>query len=229
MAKPLLQIALDISNAEEALRIAGEVHEFADIFEIGTVLLKKEGVRIIERIKTAYPDKLVFADTKTVDFGKLEAQIVFKAGADIMSVCGIASDETISYATEEAHAYQKKVLVDLIGLVDSYRQAKRLSYLHPDYLAVHTGIDKRSSNNDLFEKVEVISQISPIPLSISGGILLDDISYLLMFHPAIIVVGASIVQSSKPRELAQRFWKSINTLSFLPPDFEDDRDENQDE
>ena len=220
-SKPLLQIALDISDAEEALRIAAEVHEFADIFEIGTVLLKKEGVRIIERLKTAYPDKLVFADTKTVDFGKLEAQIVFQAGADIMSVCGVASDETISYAAEEAHAYEKKILVDLIGLGDSYRQAKRLSFLHPDYLAVHTGIDKRSSNNDLFEKVEIISQISPIPLSISGGVLLDDISYLLMFHPAIIVVGASIVHSSKPRKLAERFWKSINTLSFLPADYDE--------
>lgn len=176
---------------------------------------------MIERVKTAYPDKLVFVDTKTVDFGRQEAQIVFKAGADIMSVCGVASDETILYAIEEAQAYQKKVLVDLIGLGDSYRQAKRLGYLHPDYLAVHTGIDKRSSNNDLFEKVEIISQISPIPLSVSGGILLDDISYLLMFHPAIIVVGASIVQSSKPRDIAKRFWKSINTLSFLPPDFED--------
>ncbi|MCP4400182.1 MAG: hypothetical protein GY801_23100 [bacterium] len=220
-SKPLLQIALDVPNAEEALRLAGEVHTFADIFEVGAVLLKKEGVRIIARIKTAYPDKLVFADTKTIDFGKLEAQIVFKAGADIMSVCGIASDETISYAVEEAHAYQKKVIVDLIGLGASSRQAKRLGSLHPDYLAVHTGIDKRSSNNELFEKVELISQISSIPLSISGGILLDDISYLLMFHPAIIVVGASIIHSSKPQEFAERFWKSINRLSFMPPDFKD--------
>ena len=222
-SKALLQIALDMSDAEEALRIAREVHEFADIFEVGTVLLKKEGVRMIELIKTTYPDKLVFADTKTFDFGKQEAQIVFKAGADIMSVCGIASDETISYAIEEAHASQKKVLIDLIGLGDSYRQAKRLSFLHPDYLAVHTGNDNRSSNNELFEKVEIISQISPIPLSISGGILLDDVSYLLMFHPAIIVVGSSIVQSPKPRQVAQRFWRSINTFSFLPPEF----DENQ--
>lgn len=224
-SKPLLQVALDIPDAEEALRIAGEVHEFTDILEVGSVLLKKEGVRIIERIKTAYPNKLVFADTKTIDFGRPEAQIVFAAGADIMSVCGIASDETITYAVEEAHSCQKKVLVDLIGLGDTYRQAKRLSYLHPDYIAVPTGIDKRSTNNELFEKVEIVSQISPIPLSISGGILLDDVSYLLMFHPTIIVVGASIVHASKPREVTERFWKSIHTPSLLPPDYENDHEE----
>ena len=48
-----------------------------------------------------------------------------------MSVCGIASDETIENAILEAHNHEKKVLIDLIGLGNSYRQVKRLSYLHP--------------------------------------------------------------------------------------------------
>jgi 3-keto-L-gulonate-6-phosphate decarboxylase len=141
----------------------------------------------------------------------------------------VAADETILGAVEEAHAYQKKVLVDLIGIGDSYRQAKRLGFLHPDYLSVHTGMDRRDSSDDLFEKVEIISQISPIPLSVSGGILLDDVSYLMMFHPAIIVVGASVIHSSNPRDVARRFWKSINTLSFLPPDYEEDESSDDDD
>ncbi|PID56068.1 3-hexulose-6-phosphate synthase [candidate division KSB3 bacterium] len=221
-SRPLFQIALDVADIDEALRIAEDVREFADVIEVGTVLLKKEGVRSIERIKTDYPDKLVFADTKTVDFGQLEAQIVFQAGADIMSVCGVATDETILEALEEACAHRKKVLVDLIGLGDSYRQAKRLSFLGPDYLSVHSGTDRHTSSDELFEKVEVISQISPIPLMVSGGILLDDVTYLMMFHPAIIVVGSSIIHSPRRRETAERFWRSINTLPFLPSDYEDD-------
>ena len=221
-SKPLLQVTFDSIDFEETLRLVELVQDYADILEIGTALLKKEGVRIIERIKNLYPEKLVFADTKTVDLGKIEAQIVFEAGADMMSVCGIASDETIELAISEAHSLEKKVLIDLIGLGNSYRQVKRFSYLHPDYLAVHTGFDERHINDDLFEKVEIISQISPIPLCVSGGIRLDDISYLLVFHPAIIVIGSAILNSSTPHETAERFWKSINTLSFLSVDYDEE-------
>ncbi len=226
--KPLLQVALNCLELDDALWRADCVKEYADILEIGTLLLKKEGVRIIEQIKHSYPDKLVFADTKTIDLGRFEAQIVFDAGADMMSVCGIASDETIENAIHEAHSCGKKVVIDLIGLGNSYRQVKRLSYLHPDYLTVHTGADERKTNNNLFEKVEIIAQISPIPLAISGGIHLDDISYLLMFHPAILVVGSAIFSTENPRKTTERFWHSINTLSFFPFDFDLD-DERHDE
>ena len=213
-SKPLLQIALDTVKLDEVLRITDLVREYADIIEIGTVLLKKEGFSIIQKIKTTYPEKWVFADTKTLDFGKLEAQLAFEAGADMMSVCGIASDATIEHTIREAHTRQKKVVIDLIGLGNSYRQVKRLSYLYPDYLTIHSRADERSTDNDLFEQVEIISQISPIPLAISGGIQLDDIPYLLVFNPAIIIVGSAITTALRPDEVAKHFRESIETPPF---------------
>jgi 3-hexulose-6-phosphate synthase len=213
-SKPLLQIALDTIKLDEALRITDLVQEHVDIIEIGTVLLKKEGVSVIQKIKTTYPEKWVFADTKTIDFGKIEARLAFEAGADMMSVCGIASDTTIDHTLREAHIRQKKVVIDLIGLGNSYRQVKRLSYLHPDYLTIQSRDDERATSNDLFEQVEVISQISPIPLAIAGGVQLDDIPYLLVFNPAIIVVGAAITRTSQPAEVAKRFRQSIETPPF---------------
>lgn len=214
-SKPLLQIALDSINLDEVFRVAELVQEHVDILEIGTVLLKKEGIRIVEKMKRLYPNTLICADTKTVDLGKLEAQVMFDAGADLISVCGLASEATIMFAIHEARMRQKNVMIDLIGLGDSYRQIKRFTYLQPDYLTVHTGIDERSTENDLFQRVEIISQISPIPLAISGGVQLDDISYLLLFQPAIIIVGAAITASSDPNKAAKKFWENINSLSFV--------------
>jgi 3-hexulose-6-phosphate synthase len=49
-------------------------------------------------VKAAYPDKLVFADMKTMDAGELEADLAFNAGADIMTVLGSAGDSTIAGA-----------------------------------------------------------------------------------------------------------------------------------
>ena len=108
----------------------------------------------------------------------------------------------------------KQIVIDMINIEDSYRQVKRFTYLEPDYLAVHTGVDERVRKDDLFEQVEIISRLSPIPLAVSGGIQLDDISYLLLFHPAILMVGSAITQAFSPPEAARLFWKRIHTLSF---------------
>ena len=141
--------------------------------------------------------------------------MVFEAGADMMSVCGVASDMTIELALREAHIIGKKVLIDLIGTDASYRQIKRLSYFQPDYITIHTGIDERYTENNLFDKVEIISQICSIPLAIAGGIQLDDIPYLLAFRPAIIIVGSAITTSPRPRNAARHFWESIHEASFV--------------
>jgi 3-hexulose-6-phosphate synthase len=219
LAKPLLQIALDYSvDKDDVLRIAELVRNYVDILDIGTVLLKKEGIRVIETLKNAFPDKLVLADTKTIDLGQLEARMVFEAGADMMSVCAAASDATIELAIREARWWGKKVLLDLIGTEASYRQIKRLSYFQPDYITIHSGVDEWRMENTLFDKVEIISQISPIPLAIAGGIQLDDIPYLLVFQPAIIIVGTAITTSSQPQTAARHFWESIHEPPFMGRD-----------
>ncbi|MBD3306011.1 hypothetical protein GF339_06485 [candidate division KSB3 bacterium] len=212
---PLLQIALDSIHSHEIFRVADLIREAVDILEVGTVLLKKEGTQVVSALKERFPDKLIFVDTKTLDLGKIEAQVMFEAGADIMSVCGVASDATIGLVLREAHALGKQVMIDLIGLGDCYRQVKRLSALQPDYLTVYTGIDERTTENTLFEKLEIISQISPIPVAVSGGVELDDLPYLLVFRPAIIIVGTAITRASRPDEVAQRFWESIHYSPLL--------------
>lgn len=210
LAKPLLQVAFDYADGREVFRIAEIVQEYVDIIDIGTLLLKREGIRIIQQLKRAFPEKLVFVDTKTLDLGQQEARMVFDAGADMMSVCGAAPDATIELAICEAHTSGRKVLIDLIGTDASYRQIKRLSYFQPDYMIIHSGIDEwHAENTLLFEKVEIISQICPIPLAISGGVQVDDIPYLLVFQPAIIIVGTAITTASHPQKSAKLFWESV--------------------
>ena len=209
LSKPLLQVALDLPDGNAALAFAYAIREYVDIFDIGTLLLKKEGAEIIRIFKDAFPTKLIYADTKTLDLGLFEARLVFDAGADMMSVCGVAADRTIDLALREGRLRQKEVVIDLIGLEASYRQIKRLSYFQPDYLMIHTGVDEWHNENTLFQKVEIIAQFCPIPLAFSGGIQLDDIPYLLVFHPAILVIGSAISTASDPVDMTRRFRESI--------------------
>ena len=78
-----LQVAIDLLTTEAALELAGQVAEYVDIIELGTPLIKAEGLSVITAVKDAHPDKIVFADLKTMDAGELEADIAFKAGADL--------------------------------------------------------------------------------------------------------------------------------------------------
>ncbi len=53
-------------------------------------------------MRNAHPDKLVFADLKTADAGELEADIAFKAGADLVTVLSTAGNATIIGAVKAA-------------------------------------------------------------------------------------------------------------------------------
>jgi 3-hexulose-6-phosphate synthase len=119
-----LQLALDLIEFKKALDIAELAYPYVDIIEAGTPLIKSEGIRVVSELKRRFKDKLVFADLKTMDTGALEAQLAFRAGADIVSVCAQASRDTIRAAVEESRKWGRRVTIDLIGVeevVCSYR------------------------------------------------------------------------------------------------------------
>jgi hypothetical protein len=95
-----LQLAIDLLSVPDALSLLHKVAPYVDVIELGTPLIKQEGLSVVTDIKAAYPEKLVFADMKTMDAGELEADLAFKAGADIMTVLGTAGDSTIAGAVK---------------------------------------------------------------------------------------------------------------------------------
>ena len=53
MSRPLLQIALDNTSLEDALKsLRGGVDEAIDIIECGTLLLCAEGARVVKIMRT---------------------------------------------------------------------------------------------------------------------------------------------------------------------------------
>ena len=118
-----LQVAMDVLTIDDALALAGKVAPYVDIIELGTPLVKSVGLAGITAIKKAHPDKIVFADLKTMDAGELEANIAFEAGADLVTVLGVADDSTIAGAVAAGKAHGKGVVVDLIGVADKAARA----------------------------------------------------------------------------------------------------------
>jgi 3-hexulose-6-phosphate synthase len=100
-----LQLALDVLHTDEALRLAEVTHEHVDILEIGTPLIKHEGIRVIEAFRARFPDRQLLVDLKTMDAGAYETGFCFDAGADLITVLGAADDRTALGAMESARRY----------------------------------------------------------------------------------------------------------------------------
>ncbi|MBU2523427.1 MAG: orotidine 5'-phosphate decarboxylase [Nanoarchaeota archaeon] len=205
--KPKLQVALDVLTIEKALKIAKQIEKYADILELGTPLLKEQSAdKAIHEFKKSFPKKIILADMKTMDVGKIEAEIAFNAGADMMTVCGAASNETIKDAIKVARRKKKKVVVDLIGIRNKLSRAKEIEKLKPDYICVHTGIDE---NKPPFADLQAIRGEIRTPISIAGGLTAKNMPYISNFNPAIVIVGRDITQSKNPRDIAKKIKLSL--------------------
>jgi len=129
LSPPELQVALDIdSDIGTIADLAARVHSAgAGIIEAGTPAIKRHGAdSLIPALRRAAPGAIIVADFKTMDAGDLEARIAFRAGADILAVLAIGSDEKVAEAMEEAVRWDRLLLIDLIDCPRPIERIMRL-------------------------------------------------------------------------------------------------------
>lgn len=192
-----LQLSLDLVEMDDALLFIEETKDSIDIIEIGTPFALKYGLRAITEIKEKYPDKELLADYKIVDGGNYEANIAFKAGADIVTVLGVSDDITIAGAVSAAKSFHRKIMVDLIGISEIEKRILAIEKLGVDYVCVHTALDVQNGLNSPIEQLRRAKEIvNTSELAVAGGIRIENIDEVIQYKPRIIIVGAGI--TSKP-------------------------------
>lgn len=204
-----LQVAIDVLTTEAALEIAGKVAEYVDIIELGTPLVKSEGLSAVTAIKDAHPDKVVFADLKTMDAGELEADIAFKAGADLVSVLGGADDSTIAGAVKAAKAHNKGIVVDLIGVADKVTRAKEARALGAKFIEFHAGLDEQAKPGCNLDVLLSAGEEARVPFSVAGGVNLSTIGAVQRAGADVAVVGGSIYGADDPALAAKQLRAAI--------------------
>ncbi len=75
MSLPMLQVALDNQTMDSAYETTRLIAEEVDIIEVGTILCV--GVRAVRDLKALYPHKIVLADAKIADAGKILSRMCF--------------------------------------------------------------------------------------------------------------------------------------------------------
>jgi 3-hexulose-6-phosphate synthase len=208
MAK--LQVAIDLLTTEDALALAAKVAPYVDIIELGTPLIKNMGSAVITAMKKAHPDKLVFADLKTADAGELEANIAFKAGADLVTVMGAAGNATIIGAVKAAKAHGKGVVVDTIGYPDRVKRAQEVTQLGVEFVELHAGLDEQWTAGYSIQVLIDEAVRAGVPVSIAGGVNLSNITAVIKAGAQVAVAGAAIYGAEDPAAAAKALREAID-------------------
>ena len=187
-----LQFAMDTLTTEAALELAAAAAPHVDILELGTPLIKSAGLSAVTAIKQAHPDKLVFADLKTMDAGELEADIAFSAGADLVTVLGTAGDSTIVGAVKAATKHGKGIVADLIGVADKPKRAKEVVALGVEFVEMHAGLDEQAEEGFTFGTLLRDGEAAGVPFSVAGGITTATIRAVQQSGARVAVAGGAI-------------------------------------
>ena len=141
-----LQTAIDRVSLEEACHLAKQLDGRTDIVEMGTSLVKDYGNVAIESLRRVLQKSELLVDSKTMDEGSYEFNQGFKFGADILTVMGAASYDTLQACYEVSQKQQKTMLIDLLEVSDKKIQ-QILDFPHAIY-ALHHSIDKKEKQRE---------------------------------------------------------------------------------
>lgn len=208
-----LQVAIDLLTTEAALELAHKVAPYVDIIELGTPLIKAEGLRVVTAMKEAFPDKLVFADMKTADTGALEAEMAFKAGADLVTVMGTVDDATVKGAVEAAKKYGRKVVVDTIGVKNRVQRAQEVTAFGVAFVELHAGLDEQALPGYSVQTLISEGIDAKVPFSVAGGVNINTIKDVVAAGAEVAVAGGAIYGAEDPAAAAKALKDAIISLN----------------
>jgi 3-hexulose-6-phosphate synthase/6-phospho-3-hexuloisomerase len=191
-----LQLALDHVDLKRALKAAEEaVRGGVHILEVGTPLLKAEGLAAVRALRSRFPRHEIVCDAKTMDAGRLELESAAKAGATMATVLGVASDSTILECVEAGRNYGIRVLVDLLGCPDPAARARFAASAGADAVNVHCPIDDQVRGLDPLETLRAVRAAVSLPVTVAGGLNARTAPSAVAAGADVLIIGGAITKA----------------------------------
>jgi 3-hexulose-6-phosphate synthase/6-phospho-3-hexuloisomerase len=204
-------VALDFVDTSRALKCAREaVAGGADLIEVGTPLLKAEGLEAVRVLHREFPKVPVVCDAKTMDAGRAEVEIAAKAGASIATVLGVASDQTVQECIEAGRNYGIRVYVDLLGHPDPAARARQAESWGAAFVGVHCPIDEQMAGKDPFERLRRVAEAVSIPVAVAGGIHSESAADAVAAGASVVIVGGFINKAEDATEATRILRRAID-------------------
>jgi bifunctional enzyme Fae/Hps len=205
---PYLQISLDAPSLEGAKKVLSQLPGSDRlIIEVGTPLIKRYGTRIISDLRQVAKDAFMVADLKTLDVGKVEADIAYEDTADAVVAAGLAPPETLGAFVHEAKRLGIYAVIDMLNVEDVLEKLKSLKEF-PDIVILHRGIDQESGRTCGLERIQMIRKAFPgkkFLIAVAGGIVPETAKEALTQGADILIVGRYVTQSKDVERAARDF------------------------
>ena len=215
MKNVVLQVALDILELKRALQIAQESFEGgADWIEVGTPLIKSEGMQAIRSMRDHFKGSVIVADMKVADTGTLEVEMAAKAGANVVCILADADDSVIAESVRAARLYGVRIMADLINVQDPIHRARELEGMGVDIICAHAGIDQQMTGKNSLELLSSLSGRVRIPLAVAGGIDAAGAGEAVRCGADIVIVGGWITRSADVTGSTKKIRAEMTTPSI---------------
>jgi 3-keto-L-gulonate-6-phosphate decarboxylase len=167
---PIVQVCIDVFTLEEAVTVGHRAQRAkVDWLEVGTPLILFGGIGVVGQFAGHFPGATIFADIKIVDGAKKYVLAAAKGGADLVTVCGVATDATIQQAIEGGRECGARVVVDLYAAPDPLRRARECAEMGADLIYLHYGGDEQNANphrNLTLEMLPLVKRLVSVPVGI---------------------------------------------------------------
>jgi len=200
-----LQISFDLTNLDKALEIASHVSDYADILEIGTILLLRYGIKAVEDFRRRFPEKTLLADTKIIDRGGDFVSLFSDSGANWITVMSGTSNRVIHSVGTNARKENLKVMVDLLDSNSFGQSALEAKNLGADVLLFHQSYDEEDLPMFL-DQWNMVRGNTDLPIYISANIKRDNVENIIALKPDGIIVGKAITDADDPAGEAKFFY-----------------------
>ncbi len=215
MNSPLLQVALDVQNADEAVSITKKIIPSIDVVEAGTILCIAEGVAAVAKLRAAFPQQIILADIKMADAGATLAKMCAQAGADWVTVICCAQLATIEKALQtmqDLRGQKGDVQIELYGNW-SWEEAAAWKTLGIKQVVYHRGRDAQAAGQTWGEadlsKIKKLCDMG-FEVSVTGGIEVADVPLFQGLAIKAFIAGRSLTASTEPLQAAQALRAEID-------------------
>lgn len=202
LTRPLVQISLDLTNNDEALRTAAvAVASGVDWIEVGTPLVLAEGLHAVRALRKEFPEHPIVVDLKTMDGGYLEAEMMGDAGADAVIVMARAHEATIEAVIEAGERFGMLVMGDDLAEADRVAACVRMEQLGVGMVIHHIGYDHRNKHPELglspLTELSDIVAATTVPVQAVGGLTIDQAVSCPEVGAPVVVFGAPLAIDGK--------------------------------
>jgi len=199
-----LHFTYNFSDLAQAIKVAEQTAESADIIGIGSLLLFKEGVKAVKTFKASFPNKDLFVEAKVVEKADEAVTLFAQAGATYISVLAGTFNTSIKKAVATARRFDVKIALDLLDAPSLGQSAMDAKALGVDLLILHHAphMEERSEIDSVWHNVRDNTNIA---VFVTGKIDASNFQQVAALKPQGIMVGSPVTRAESPTIAAQSF------------------------